>query len=76
MSRKSRRYSASQVLCKIQTVCGWILTVFFSVIAIALLWYSNPTAIVYLGFAIVLCPAINIPAHVQIVVVLLGMFLL
>jgi heme/copper-type cytochrome/quinol oxidase subunit 4 len=76
MSRKSRRYSASQVLCKIQTVCGWILTVFFSVIAIAMLWYSNLTGVVYLGFAIALCPAIQVPVHVQFVIIVLGLFLL
>jgi hypothetical protein len=76
MPQKSRRCSVNQILQLIQNLCGWILTALFAVIAIAMLWYSNLTRVIYLGFAIVLCPAIKVPVTVRLVVVALGLFLL
>jgi hypothetical protein len=76
MSQKSRRFSVNQILQLIQIFCGWMLTTFFAMIAITMLWYSNLTGVVYLGFAIALCPAIQVPVHVQFVIIVLGLFLL
>jgi hypothetical protein len=62
-----------RVLGRIQDICGWVLTVSMAILAIVLMFFLPLRAVLFGLIAIGVCPRVNLPDTVRVVVAIVAL---